>query len=230
VVAPDGTHLSTDCAGCHLTNVGTNWTGAVGAGPHTLSFLQTSSCVSCHVKGGPAANTGGTVTAGIAVGMPTGKTQINNNNNLGFVHVDPNGKFDFSTTSCLVCHANAANSVLVPAGGTSIIGAVYPSPWALATMGTYKTATALTASTTTGTDGTTAGGTHVLPTSFTYNGAVVTASGGTTIGTCMPCHATDTKGLNKHCKGKTQLTTDCIQCHKSPPSWNDSGNGSPTCQ
>ena len=71
----------------------------------------------------------------------------------------------------------------------------------------------------------------MLSTSVTYNGSLSTGSGGTTINTCLPCHATDKKGLSKHCNtGQTKMLTDCVQCHKRPPSWDDSGDGGPTCQ
>ena len=181
-------NLTTDCASCHSSNVGTSWTGARAASPHTAAFLQSSSCVACHVEAGPT-----TYTPGTPVGMPTGAINIARvGYTLTFYHIPPatipgqNGgtvairPYNLSKTQCLYCHFTAANNIVVPPNGTVIIGKA-PAPgttgWGPGMMG----AGALTSL---------VGNHNLAPTSFTFTQAkgITTSVGGTRIPTCAACH------------------------------------------
>jgi NapC/NirT cytochrome c family, N-terminal region len=234
--------LTTDCSGCHTQHIGVNWLDAAGAAPHTVSFLSTNSCVNCHTVGGPTTNTGATLTSGTAIGMPTGLLSLGNNK-LSFYHVDPNGKYDLSATSCIICHNSAANSVLVSATSTNIINALITlAPWGYGDLGApSSTPNTLTNTTKVNTQGGT--GYHFIkPTAYTYSvpsgqtAYKIVATGGTAVSTCFPCHATDSQGLNQHCaNGQTQILTECANCHRKPsgtrtPSWSNPTDGTPVCQ
>lgn len=211
--------LTSDCSSCHTTNIGTSWLGASVTSPHTATFLQTASCVTCHVQGGTQTYSG-SVTSGTAVGMPTGMITVSDSNgpngtyNLTFYHVSPasvtgsqgtvtiKGSYNLNGTACIYCHSSAANNVVVAASSTNIIAAA-PGSGATGWSG--------------GTMGYGSGGTYnhyLAPTSYTYtSGSGITASSGGSIpGTCSACH--ENARPSGHNTGK-----DCAGCHSPGSKW-----------
>jgi hypothetical protein len=111
----------------------------------------------------------------------------------------------YTMTDCLGCHTGAATKAMANNG------AGYLDTKAWVGTGTFN---------------------HRIPSSVSFNGTTATVNASAPIQSCLPCHANEALSGTKHnlnCAAP-KSPTDCVQCHRTGGSWNDSKGGGPSCK
>jgi hypothetical protein len=204
-----------DCSACHNypgtgTQAAGNWLGAAAGGPHTAAFITSNAnnCINCHTSGGsttPPIGRPATVINSGRIGKFSKTITFAHNFTSTSAGSAGTSTVTYAMNVCLGCHTSAATKAMANNG------AGYLDTKAWVGSGAFN---------------------HSIPTTVSFNGTTTTINTSTSIQSCLPCHANEALSGTKHnlnCLAP-KSPTDCVQCHRTGGSWNDSKGGGPSCK